>query len=194
MTIRDNFLNCYEKLDKREIDYSKGPQKQGVSKPITLDLPLDGIAYFQYPNSTQQSTLFMDCELALALHEAGKVLKSMGIGELSHMGVYNYRCIAGTGKLPDCTLSPHAYGTAIDFAEFRSDSETYNVEDDWVPDGESDDTCTADTSNAKDALLHDLACAWHEDAIFNIILTPNYNEAYSNHVHGDLTEAKPFIE
>ena len=60
-------------------------------------------------------------------------------------------------------------------------------------DPDSEDTCTAATSNAKDELLHRAACWWHEAGIFNIILTPNYNADHRNHFHVELTPGSDYI-
>jgi hypothetical protein len=62
-----------------------------------------------------------------------------------------------------------------------------------VIDPDSDDTCTAATSNMKDAFLHELACALYDDSVFAIILTPNYNADHRNHFHVDLTDGSHFL-
>ena len=63
----------------------------------------------------------------------------------------------------------------------------------WVIDPDTQATCSAPTSNAKDALLHEIACLWHAMKVFAIILTPNYNADHRNHFHVDLTSGANYI-
>jgi hypothetical protein len=176
--------------------FKLGPVTQGVVDPITIATPLNGI---DFTNSSGMNTsLMMDCTLALALDRVTVDLATRGIESIQHFGIYNYRCI-GPG-VPDeqgqCPtgVSQHAYATAIDFASFTGSGTTYNVLDDWVIDADVEATCSAPTENAKDAFLHELACYWDAENIFNIILTPNYNAAHDNHFHADLTPGQDFID
>ena len=116
--------------------------------------------------------------------------------EVLDFGVYNYRCIGG-GTPPDCPngISQHAYGRAIDVAGFvTGDGTSTSVNDDWVIDPDAEETCEAATDGAADAFLHDVACALHEAAVFQIILTPNYNADHRDHFHCDLTPDLLVIE
>ena len=83
---------------------------------------------------------------------------------------------------------------AIDLAGFTIDSEYYSVNDDWIIDPDSEDTCTAPTVEGKDRLLHELICALKDADVWRIVLTPNYNADHRNHFHVDLTPTSDFIE
>ena len=186
--------DCTDRLTALGIDFEAGPARQGVADPVTVEAPIGGITYSQYGEGNVDQ-LYMDCTLALALHEMAAEMSSRGLVHVEQIGIYNYRCISDPGPPPNCPngISQHAYATAIDITELRSASETYNLEDDWVIDADVDPTCSAATSTAKDALLHEFACALHADGVFNILLTPNYNVDHRNHFHFDLTPDVSFI-
>lgn len=184
--------SCQAQLARLGIAYSSGPQRLGVVDPVTIGLPLNGIDYFAFEAVNPQRRQFMDCSLALALFEMSETLKPRGITAVEHLGVYAYRCIAGTDP---CVLSQHAHATAIDLHELRTEGDlTYNVETDWVIDPEPEMTCSAATSEPKDALLHQLACELHGTGLFNIVLTPNFNDDHRDHLHVDLTADRSFID
>jgi hypothetical protein len=44
-----------------------------------------------------------------------------------------------------------------------------------------------------DRVLHEVACAMWTEEIFQIVLTPDYNDAHRNHFHVDLTAGSMFI-
>ena len=188
-------LSCQQQLQQRGVNFSVGSANPGVADPVTVVPPLNGIT-FTRNGGTPVTQMFMDCNLALALHRMTASLLARGIDTVDHFGIYNYRCILGQGTPPNCSigLDSHSFGTAIDFASFSGGGQTYSVLDDWVIDGDPQGTCAAAPANAKDALLRDLVCSWFGAAIFNIILTPNYNAAHENHFHVDLTPGASFIE
>jgi hypothetical protein len=182
---------CHQELERRGVSFTPGPSQRGVRMPVTVDLPLGGISYYGYGDSAPQRSLFMDCRLAVALHRTAFTLKRAGIKAVEHLGIYSYRCIAGTDP---CVLSQHARARAIDFHEFRSArGKAYNVEDDWLVDRRRRPTCSSKDRKRKNGFLHDLVCTWDAREIFNVILTPNYNAAHRNHIHVDLTRDEDFI-
>jgi len=185
---------CHEWLDLYNLTYDLGPDRQGVADPVTVTTPINGMVHRYVSNDTPRETFFMDCSLALSLARAASHFRRHDIVEVADIGVYNYRCIGG-GTPPDCPngISQHAYAKAIDLAGFTDkNGEFYSVNDDWVidPDG---NTCSAATENDKDAFLHQLICELKADRVWNIVLTPNYNDAHRNHFHVDLTPGSDFI-
>ena len=58
----------------------------------------------------------------------------------------------------------------------------------------SEPTCDAATEAGSDAFLHAIICAQKAAAVWNIVLTPNYNADHRNHFHVDLTPDADFIE
>jgi hypothetical protein len=187
--------DCRGWLDLYQLTYDVGPSNQGVSDPVTLTTPINGVPYRYTSNTTPRATFFMDCTLALSLARAAPIFREHDVVEVQDIGVYNYRCIGNEGTPPDCPqgISQHAYAKAIDLAGFTlTDGASYTVLDDFVidPDG---DTCTAATEPGADTFLHELICALKGDDVWNIVLTPNYNDAHRNHFHVDMTDGADFI-
>ncbi|MBZ0232832.1 MAG: extensin family protein [Deltaproteobacteria bacterium] len=186
---------CREWLDLYGVTYTVGPMNAGVPDPVTVTTPVNGMVYRYSASTNPRATFFMDCSLARSLVLAAPHLRSRGIVEVADIGVYNYRCIGG-GTPPDCPngISQHAYAKGIDIAGVEDAQGTfYSVNDDWVIDPSTEKTCEAATSNEKDAFLHELICAIKADKVWNIVLTPNYNDAHRNHFHVDLTTGSDFI-
>jgi hypothetical protein len=69
-----------------------GPPAQGVVRPVTVTLPLNGLEY-RNSSGTTRRTLFLDCELALALWRTADLWKARGVTAVIDYGIYNYRCI-----------------------------------------------------------------------------------------------------
>lgn len=187
---------CRPWLDYHGVAYEVGPANPGVNDPVTITLPLAGMRYRYVSFDTPRETIFMDCELARTLVRAAPLLAARDIVEVADIGVYNYRCIGG-GEPPDCPngISQHAYALGIDIAGFETaDGTFFSVNDDWIIDPESEPTCEAATEPGKDRFLHEVICELKANAIFNIVLTPNYNADHRNHFHSDLTAGGDFIE
>ena len=122
------------------------------------------------------------CPMAHALADTAlDVLPELATG-LLHMGTYNCRVIANTN-----TLSQHSFANAVDIYGFQmADGGYYTLVDDWEHD-------TSSPSSQAANWLYDTGHRWHDQQIWNIILTPNYNAAHDNHFHVDLTPGSDFI-
>ena len=185
--------DCHGWLDLYQLDYSAGPANQGIADPITVTLPLNGVAYRYSGNAAQRKTLYGDCQLMKSLAQAAPIVRAHDVQEIIDIGIYNYRCIDQTKTPPNCTMSQHAYAKAIDLAQLvTGDGTHYSVLTDWVIDSTA--TCMSDTSNDKDAFLHKVICELKAADVWNIVLTPNYNADHRNHFHVDLTNGADFIE
>ena len=195
ITIADpEVADCKGWLDLYRLAYTTGPVKQGVADPVTVMLPLNGVAYRYSGNAAPRETLFGDCSLMKSLAQAAPIVRAHGIAEIVDIGVYNYRCIDQTKTPPNCSMSQHAYAKAIDLAELVTTEGThYSVLNDWVIDA-SGPTCDAATDGDKDDFLHRIICELKAANVWNIVLTPNYNDAHRNHFHVDLTTGSDFIE
>ncbi|MFN0247867.1 MAG: extensin family protein [Kofleriaceae bacterium] len=191
--VEPTVANCREWLDVVGQQYTVGPASRGIADPVTLMMPINGVAFRVGANMRQ--TMLADCALARSLFLAAPSWRKRGIVEVTDMGVYNYRCINNDGTPPNCTigLSEHSFGNAIDLGSFKDMAgEVYSVNDDWVIDPD-DKTCTAPTEPGKDTLLHEMICELKTNKIWNIVLTPNYNALHRNHFHVDLTAGSDFI-
>jgi hypothetical protein len=189
--------DCYEWLDLYGIEYTRGPNNPGVSAPVTLSTPINGVSYRYTSSASPRQTFFMDCSLALSLARGAAHLRRHDIIEVADIGVYNYRCINRVGTPPDCPygVSQHAYARGIDIAGFTTGDGTYfSVNDDWIINGGGEQTCSAATEPGKDRFLHEIICAMKADRVWNIVLTPNYNADHRNHFHVDLTDGSDFLK
>jgi hypothetical protein len=192
--IEPEVADCKAWLDMYRLDYTTGPAKQGVADPVTVKMPLNGVAYRYSTNTAPRETLYGDCALMHSLAQAAPIVRAHDVTEIVDIGVYNYRCIDQSLTPPNCTLSQHAYAKAIDIAELvTGDGTRYSVLKDWVIDP-SGGTCAAETEGDKDAFLHRVICELKAAGVWNIVLTPNYNGAHRNHFHVDLTSGADFIK
>lgn len=190
-----SLATCKEWLDVYGISYTVGPSMPGVMDPVTAKMPINGVPYKVVGAMNPRTQMYGDCRIIKSLAEAAPFFRDRGITQVTDYGVYNYRCIGG-GTPPNCPngISQHAYAMAIDLAGFTAGSDFYSVNDDWVIDPDSQDTCAAPTEEGKDRFLHELICALDAANVWNIILTPNYNAAHRDHFHVDLTAGSGFIE
>jgi hypothetical protein len=187
---------CADELALYKVAFTAGPANEGVADPVTADVPINGVSYRVLDAANPRTKMFGDCTLIRSLARAAPILRGHGIVEVSDLGIYNYRCIGG-GTPPNCPqgISQHAYATAIDIAAFEDDAgERSVVNDDWVIDPDSEDTCAAPTEPGKDQFLHTVICDLKNANTWNIVLTPNYNADHRNHFHVDLTPDADFIE
>lgn len=152
-----------------------------VQDPVEVRSPLFGV-HLDYYDGTPTPTVRMSCEGAQALADTIEDLLVQDVVRLRHIGTTVCRTIAGTE-----TLSRHAYGDAIDIYGFElSDGALWTLVDHWEHD-------TTEFTTTEAAWLYDTAWRWHDQALWNIILTPNYNAAHDNHFHVDLTPGSDFL-
>lgn len=186
--------NCKGWLDLYHLDYSAGPANMGVEDPITVTLPLNGVGYRYNGSTDPRKTLYGDCALMKSLADAAPIMRKHEIVEFVDIGIYNYRCIDQSKTPPNCTMSQHAYAKAIDIAAWKtSDGTKYTVLTDWNVDPATT-TCSAATEGDKDTFLHKVICELKAAGVWNIVLTPNYNDAHRNHFHVDLSEGANTIK
>lgn len=190
---------CVQRLANAGVNVTVVPPVLGVHTAVRFTSPMKGITYLPFgaANPRPEGELAA-CSLVEALVAASPGMTARGITKIEHLGIYNFRCIGGGNpQTDDCNPSQHAFATGIDIHELRNASNaTFNVETDWVIDPAGSNTCTAATSNAKDELLHRVACDdLHEPSDrFHIVLTPNFNADHRNHFHIDLTNGSNFIQ
>ena len=154
-----------------------------IEDPVYLDPILHDVAY--RPGSADEDAvpIFTACPHALAMAGAAQVAAAAGVEDIIHWGVYNCRVIAGTS-----TISQHGMANAIDFAGFHmAAGPTYTVLADW-------EQYQPNPTTNGGLFLYDFAHALYDQAIYNIILTPDYNEAHEDHFHCDLTPDAHFLE
>ena len=179
---------CHALIQRLGVRFSVAGATRGVVDPVTVTPPIEGVHYRYASWTAAERPMLMDCRLAVALVRMGRELRGRwNIDDVQHLGIYNYRVIAGSTR-----LSQHAYAMAIDIAGFRSTSRTtYSVLSDFVETSAS--SCPLRASNAVDRTLKEIACWMYDSRTFNIVLTPNYDAVHRNHYHVDLTAGSHFV-
>ncbi len=153
-----------------------------VQDAVRLFSPFLGVE-LRYVDGSETTRVYGACELGHALADTVEDLRAEGVDTVYHYGTYNCRVISGSDD-----LSRHAYGDAIDLTGFGfEDGRLWTLVDHWEHD-------TADPEAEAAQWLYDTAWLWYETAIWNIILTPNYNSAHDDHFHVDLTPGSDYIE
>jgi hypothetical protein len=181
---------CRERLTALGITYTAAGATRGIEDPVTVRSPINGVNFRYAAFTASPGNMLMDCRLGLALYALTRYLRDEhDVTDVVHLGVYNYRCIAGTDP---CQLSQHARAMAIDLNAFRnSTGQTFSVTTQFQANGRP--TCPPRTVNSVDAMLKDVACWMYDSRTFAIILTPNYNADHRDHFHVDLTEDSHFV-
>ena len=153
-----------------------------IDGPVWLKSPVLGVE-LRNTGGTETPQVLASCPMAQAVVDTVLDVLPLDVEAIRHIGTYNCRVIANT-----TTLSQHGLANAIDIYGFDFyDGRLWTLIDDW-----EDNQTTFNTDAGQ--WLYDTAYRWHDDAIWNIILTPNFNSAHDNHFHVDMTEGSDFIE
>jgi hypothetical protein len=125
-------------------------------------------------------TNYLDCRLALALAEWAPMLERAGVVGMQHFSIYRHDAKIGkTNK-----VSGHALGRAIDVGVFEMrDGRKLNVLKDWKNRSRGVEPCDSASSNDAEKIMRDLVCEAADREVFQMVLTPHYNEAHKNHIH-----------
>ena len=147
-----------------------------LDDPVRIGPTIAGVD-FRYYYADDPARMLVDCETANSLVHTAEDVAAYDVVELVHVGTYGCRVIAGTD-----TLSQHAYGRAIDVSYFTfADGTVASVYDHWE---HGDDT----PETFEGAFLYDAVHRWFDLHYWNVLLTPEYNDAHDNHFHVDLTD------
>jgi hypothetical protein len=93
----------------------------------------------------------------------------------------------------DGAVSGHAHGLAIDAARFTlNNGVVVDVLDDWEGRKRGQSPCPVRRDESSGSrLLRKVTCSAVDDKVFQVVLTPHYNQAHNNHVH---LERKPEVD
>ena len=178
---RDDEAACYAALNDADVSFERIAESRanGVSWPIQLLGPVGGVRI--YGGKKDAPTNYLDCRLARALLAWAPLLRAQGVVGLQHYSMYRNGATVGQSN----KVSGHASGRAIDVAFFEtSDGRKLSVLNDWTSRTRGADPC--DVSSPKgsaERLMRDLVCKASERELFQMVLTPHYNDAHRNHVH-----------
>jgi hypothetical protein len=183
---------CQRKLDAAGVDYRattvvpRSPEGHpdlvcGVDDPVWVAGTVHGVE-FRRGKEKRPGRMLASCDLAVALGRLALQARKQGVTQIIHAGTTQCRPIGDSAR-----LSQHAYGRAIDVLGFRTERHhTWSVSRDWEHDA-------AYPQTPKGKGLRELADAMHEDYVFNIVLTPEYNAAHADHFHFDLTPDRHYL-
>ena len=182
---------CEAELRRRTIAFVRGEPTVGVLAPVRLRGPLHGVTIHSALPAAQiakaQLEIF-DCRLVLALDDFAALAAKRDIVEMIHMSAYRSR--AAGGCTPKYVGQQHCAALAVDVGTFKKrDGSVLSVEKDFAGHVGSV-TCGAAAHPAVSPAgreLWSLVCDAADRALFNVILTPNFNAQHFNHFHLEIT-------
>ncbi len=187
---------CEAELSRRKIR-SRPDRALGVLAPRRLIGPLNGV-YFRGEGTdearAQSLHEILDCRLTLALYDMAAILKRYHIVEVRHFSMY---------RLPPPSwprsrvADRHLGALAIDAGRFiKQDGSVLDVDRHF--NGAIGDKTCGPGAKPKPATppaleLRALLCEIVAERLFNVVLTPNYNEPHKNHFHLEVTAGKRWL-
>jgi hypothetical protein len=177
---------CEAELAARGASFERVESARGVVAPIRLRGPLSGVTYRSMLAPAQRRTSpyeILDCRLALALDDLAKVLVKHDVVEVVHYSMYR----PPAGKAPLAAPGKrHSGALAIDLgALVTRDGRTLVVEKDFHG-GIGQKPC-GPRSPKNPSELRALYCEIADAALFNVMLSPDYNWPHRNHFHLEVT-------
>ncbi len=185
---------CHQELLARGVAFSPAvnpldsPEGQpnlvcDIIDPVWLQPVLAGVAFRPSSLDNDPKTMFTACPHALAMLNSAEVLAEAGVSDLVHYGIYNCRVIANT-----TTISQHGLANALDIAGLKlAGGGYYSVLSDW-------EKAQPNPKTEGGKLLHSFGQAVYDQQIYNIILSPDYNDAHADHLHCDLTPGSHYFK
>jgi hypothetical protein len=176
-----------------------------VKAPVLLDGPIEGVVIRPRWARSDGVNQVMDCRLVLALVAVAREAKRAGITEVLFYSTYRplkkppdeckkgkagASCRKAKQKYEKALArkhSQHRKGLAIDIRWFvNAEGETIDVLEHYERE-DKQPPCEDEPQTDEGRFLKELACALHDQRVFNVILTPNANKAHHNHFHFDIT-------
>lgn len=175
---------CYAALSAAGVTFQRVAKSgaPGVAWPIKLTSAIGGVVI--RGGKKNAPTNYLDCRLAQALLAWAPSLRAQGVIALEHLSAYRRQAVvAGTGK-----QSGHALGWAIDVARFEMrDGRKLSVLNDWNNRTRGADPCQQQSTDSEAGhIIRTLVCDASEQQLFQMVLTPHYNDAHKNHVHMEI--------
>jgi hypothetical protein len=176
--------SCLADLAKRDVPFASAETIAGVDTPVRLRGPLHGVTF-----SSDRKHDVLDCRLVLALDDFAQQLAARDVTAVRYFDAYRSKTDSG------CTRKywglQHCAALAIDIHAFEHrDGSMLNVDRDFHGHiGLA--TCVggvvpSPTTKAATELWS-LVCGAADAALFNVVLTPNFNAEHRNHFHLELT-------
>jgi hypothetical protein len=175
---------CEAELARRHVDFVPAQPTPGVLAPVRLRGPLAGgvSIHSALPEAARAKAAMeiFDCRLVLALDDFSAMVAKHGVVTMIHLSAYRPR------KQFGCTRKyagkQHCAALAVDIARFeRKDGTALVVQRDWHG------RVGRPTCPARPNELWSIVCDAADRALFNVMLTPNFNAQHFNHIHVEIT-------
>jgi hypothetical protein len=172
--------DCYRELESRNVGFKK-VKKPGIEAGVEIVGAIGGVTI------TGETSLIIDCSLAVSLDEAARYMRNLGIDKATFSSAYSRRNVRGTQR-----PSKHSYGLAIDINTFTGpDLGTLRVDRDYEQGlGDAVD-CVGHPLTQAGAVLKVVQCQLVRSGLFHLVLSPDYDDAHHDHYH---LEVKPWRE
>lgn len=183
---------CEAELGRRAIPFAQATETAGVLAPVWLRGPLHGVSIHSSlpPAQRERSTLeIFDCRLVLALDDFAALAARQDVVEMIHLSAFRAR--SANGCTPKYVGKQHCAALAVDVGTFRrKDGSVINVEKDFhgrIGLATCAGAARPNPPAPEASTLWDLVCESARQAIFHVILSPNYNVQHKNHLHFEIT-------
>ena len=183
---------CEAELTRRGVPYVRGEATEGVLAPVRLRGAVRGVSiHSDRPAKDRERSIYeiFDCRLMLALDDFAGLIARRDVVEMIHFTAYRPKTQNG------CTKRywglQHCAALAVDVRELkRKDGSTLNVERDFhgrIGLGTCATGVAPSPPSAPATELWSFVCDAAHRALFNVMLTPNYNAEHKNHFHLEIT-------
>lgn len=173
--------DCTAELDARHVSWKKA-SRPGIAVPVEITGPLGGVTF-----TSEDQPLVIDCSLAVSLDEAGRYLRALGLDKATFSSAYSRRKVRGTDH-----WSKHSFGLAIDVHTFTgADLGTLRVDRDFEQGLGDEVDCVGAPLTQAGAVLEILKCQLVRSGLFQLVLSPDYDDAHHDHFH---LQVKPWSE
>lgn len=150
-----------------------------VADPVWVSSEIHGVRWIN--GQGRAAPMLMACPLALALTETSRRLSQRSVTEVHHVGTTLCRTMRHAPR-----LSQHAFGLAVDVIGLRHRAKLVTISRHW-------EQGALKPRSPEGRLLKEVVKELHDAQVFNIILTPEYNEGHADHLHLDLTPGRHFL-
>ena len=173
--------DCTAELDARHVSWKKA-SRPGIADAVEITGPLGGVTFTSWGEP-----LVIDCSLAVSLDEAGHYLRALGLDKAAFSSAYSRRKVRFTDH-----WSKHSFGLAIDVHTFTGpELGTLRIDRDFEQGLGDDVDCVGTPLTQAGAVLEILKCQLVRSGLFQLVLSPDYDDAHHDHFH---LQVKPWSE
>ena len=178
---------CVAILEQWGVPYEAAEDApESIEMPIRLTGPVEGVS-FVIPWAVSNHHDVLDCRLAVVLTEWAVLLRQADIVEVRIFSFYRQGERRGVSSGAAGRLSQHNFGLAVDAGWFvLADGTVLDVRADFALESDAGETCDAEPSNARSAVLVGAFCDAWDAGLFHVQLSPEHNREHRNHFHMDI--------